>query len=84
MDTWHLSFDVLKVNREPYEKRDEMVNAHREEITRLIKEGAENLADRFDFARVVVKARSTTTGETFNYTFASDDGYRDDWQVGRQ
>lgn len=81
---WQLSFKVLKVNKKPYDKRDEMVRAAKEEIPRLIKEGAEKLAERFDFAFVEVVAKSTETGEKFTYTFQSDDGYRDDWQTSRK
>lgn len=84
IDIWHLKYKVLKVNGSPYNKQDDMIREHRENMPRLLKESAAKLADRFDFALVEVTGKCVNTGETFVGRFEADTGMQEDWQVGRQ
>ncbi len=61
-----------------------MIREHAENIPGQIKNAAEKLADRFDFAVVEVLAQSVDSPDNFRFLYESDDGLRDDWVVGRQ
>jgi hypothetical protein len=83
-DIWNMTFKVFKVNGDEYPKGMEQIREFRENIPGLIKRGAEQLAERFDFAYVEITAKSVNTGETFNFVHKTDEGFRDEWTVGRQ
>ena len=81
---WNVTYRILKVNNRPHNKAPDMIREHAENIPRLIKNAAEKLADRFDFAVVEVVAKSVDSTDKFRFLFEADDGMRDDWVVGRQ
>lgn len=83
-DIWKVTYRILKVNKQPYTKLPDMIREHRENMTGVVQKAAEKLADRFDFGLVEVVAESMNTKEVFRFTHQSDDGFRADWQVGRQ
>jgi len=83
-DIWNMSFVVYKVNGERYPKPMEQIRAFRENIPGMLKRGAEQLAERFDFAYVAITAKSVNTGEEFKFVHKTEEGFRDEWTVGRQ
>ena len=83
-EPWKVTYDILKVNKQPYTKLPDLISQHRENIPGELKRIAETLADRYDFYRVKATARSMNTGEEFRFIFESDDGTRDTWVTGRQ
>ena len=81
---WNVTYRILKVNKMEHKKAPDMIREHAENIPRLIKNAAEKLADRFDFAVVEVVADSVDSPDKFRFIFESDDGTYDSWVVGRQ
>lgn len=83
-EAWKVSYEIVKVNKQRHQKAPDLIKEHRQNIPRVLKRIAEQLADKFDFYGVRATARSMNTGEEFVFTFEADDGTRDDWVVGRQ
>lgn len=83
---WKIEYDVRKVNRDPHPMPDRDFRAVAEQMPRLIKQEAEQLRDRFDFAYVKVTAIDMTPGshEKFEFIAAEESGFRDEWATGRQ
>ena len=83
-EIWRVLYDITKVNGEKYPKEPEMIRYHEENIVRTLKEGAEKLADRYDFAIVAVKAQSMNDPKKkYEYTHRAETGLNSDWIVGR-
>lgn len=84
LEIWKVTYEIIKVNGQPYVKNPDLIKEHRENISGILKRSAEQLADKYDFAGVRCTAKSVDSGEEFQFTFESDDGLRSDWVVGRQ
>ena len=84
IEIWKLTYKVLKVNGQLYVKRPEMIREHRENMTRLLKKAAEDLAEKYSFGLVEIAGKSTETGEEFKGMYEMDEGFRDEWVTGRQ
>ena len=83
-EAWKVTYEIVKVNRQPHQKSPDLIKEHRENIPGVLKRITEQLADKFDFYGVRATARSMNTGEEFVFTFEADDGTYDSWVVGRQ
>ena len=81
---WRISYDIKKVNGEPYLRPVDTFRAFEEQIPKLLQKEAENMVDRFDFTYVKIVAKDVNSDATHEFTHMSDDGFRSDWQVGRQ
>ena len=83
---WKIEYVVYKVNREPHPISNRDFKGHAEEMTRLIKQEAEQLKDRFDFAYVKVIATDMAPGshEKFEFVVDDDEGFRDELSAVRE
>lgn len=84
LEIWKLTYKVLKVNGQAYDKRPEMIREHRENMPGLLKRAAEDLAEKYSFGLVEIVSKSTESGEEFKGMYEMDEGFRDEWVTGRQ
>lgn len=81
-EIWRVTYDITKVNGEKYPKESEMIRFPEELIVKTVKDGAEKLADRYDFAIVYVKAQSMhDPTKVYEYTYRAETGLISDWSV---
>ena len=81
---WRISYDIKKVNGTPFQRPDDTFRGFEEQMPKLLQKEAENLVDRFDFAYVKIVAKDLNSDAKYEFVHSSDEGFRRDWQVGRQ
>lgn len=81
---WLFEFKIRTVSGQPFPTPQEMHRIDEALIATRMKDTAEKIAERFDFAYVEVIAKDTSTGKTRRYIHQADEGLRSEWQAGRQ
>lgn len=81
---WVIEYQIRKVDGNPHQVPAEMHRIAEEQVPQLIKESALRIAERFDFPFVRVTAKATEDGKTYTFIHQADEGFRSEWNVGRQ
>ena len=80
MEKWIITYDVRKVNGQPYKKRQELIESHAPGIPRIVQRAAETLQDRYDFGYVRATATSVEDStRKFSFIAQAEAGLRDSW-----
>lgn len=81
---WIIEYDIRKVDGNVHQAPAEMHRIQEDQVPQLIKESAQRIAERFDFPYVKVTAKATEDGKTYTFIHQADEGYRSEWNRGRQ
>ena len=80
VEKWIVTYDVRKVNGDPYRKPKEMIAEHAQNIPRMIQRAAETLRERYDFGAVTATATSVEDANRhFSFIAEAEAGFRNDW-----
>ena len=47
-EAWKVTYEIVKVNRQPHQKSPDLIKEHRQNIPGVLKRIAEQLADKFE------------------------------------
>ena len=83
-DVWIITYEIKKIDGEPFYKAPVRAKLEEGNERLIIKKGAEEMKDRFDFGSVKITAENVNTGESFTYTCSADSGLQQEWVGGRQ
>ena len=80
IEKWIVTYVVKKVNGQPYNKPQELIAEHAQNIPRMIQRAAEVLRERYDFGFVEATATSVDDAtRKFSFQVESEAGLRDAW-----
>jgi hypothetical protein len=80
VEKWIVTYDVKKVNGDPYRKPKELIAEHAQNIPKAIQRAAEQLRERYDFGLVRATATSVEDSKRhFSFVAEAEAGFRDDW-----
>ena len=75
MALWQARYNILKINGESYPKGIEQFRGSEEDVSKLLKQGTKDLAERFDFAMVEVWAKNLDENYELHYKYESEGGF---------